>query len=355
VGGALGEALAYAGPVPQTIRFTDWAAIRAAAGADQLTGESPFEDKVRALRNAATPGGFGIQELKTHHDDWGFDVMDLAWEVHVSWSGGSNFFVLRLREGFDLGVLSAKLDGYGFATEPLPHGVLRSAGIGVFTQPDRFLRNFSFASTGFVEDGRTLVLSLGTLGDPAWEDPVPRMLTDGPQAVADLSVQSVARLLGSPDAAFIAAASNWCERIIHAYPSTPAVQAKVDELVAAAGPLAAYNALAIGYRLGHDPLGRIVFGYPEEGQAAADLEGRRSLAENGISSDSRDAGLIRYADRVFTVLDARVEERAIVLDLARPQSPTPAPNPSSIITPTDLFALQLMRMAAEGTMLFAIC
>jgi hypothetical protein len=58
---------------------------------------------------------------------------------------------------------------------------------------------------------------------------------------------------------------------------------------------------------------------------------------------------------VFTLADARVEERAIVLDLARPVSPTPAPNPSSVVLPTDFFPRQLMNMVSQHDMLFAIC
>lgn len=344
VAGSLGEALAVAGPIPRSIDFTDWAAIRASVGAEELTGASAFEDKARAIRNEATLGGFGVRDLRTHAADWGFDIFDLDWEAAVQ-SAGLVLWILRPREGFDPVLLTAKLEAYGFATEQLPRGVLWTGPLGSLRQGTRILNNTAFLNTGLLDDGRTLVLSFGGA------DEVRAILADGPQPVADLSVLSVASVLDGPTVASIEAGDS-CAGIAQAYAGLSGdLPADVDELLAAAGPLGHYNALAAGYRRTPTTTARIVMGYPEAGQAEADLAGRRSLAENGISAATR----VRYAERLFVLADARVEDRAIVLDLAPVVLETPTPNQSAITLVDDFLPRFLIGMVARRDMLFATC
>jgi hypothetical protein len=353
VSGPLGEALAHAGPIPELISFTDWAAIKASAGAPGLTGESPLEDKLRAIRNEASFGGFGLREIRTHALDWGFDVMDLDWEAQVS--GPGVFWVLRLREGFDLARLTDKLDAYGFATEQLPHGTLRVGTVANFTQGGRQLGNVAFLRTGVLDDGRTLVLS--SFGDPARGDPVRQILTDGPRPVADLSAQSVAGLLDGPSVASILVGWDCRQLVAQGFGSVnPEVRAKIDRQLAAAGPLTAYNALAIGYDRDPDLHGRVVIGYPEEGQAQADLEGRRFLAETGISAATRSSTVpLHYSERMFTLERASVAERAIILDLVPVAEQVPTPSGSGSLRPTESFPRRLAEMVLSRDLLFAAC
>lgn len=357
VSGSLGEALTHAGPIPTSVSFTDWAAIKASSGAPDLTGESPLEDKLRAIRNEASFGGFGLREIRTHAADWGFDVMDLAWEAQVSGSG--TFWILRLREGFDLARLTDKLDAYGFATEQLPRGTLRVGTIANLTQGGRRSSNVAFLHTGVLDDGRTLVLS--SLGDPERGDPVRQILTDGPRAVADLSAQSVAGLLDGPHVASILVGWDCRQLVAQGFASvSPEVRAEIDLQLAAAGPLTAYNALAIGYGRDPDLHGRVVMGYAEAGQAQADLVGRRLLAETGISASTRSATVpLHYSDRLFTLASASVAERAIILDLApaAEQVPVPVPVPSSggSLLPTESFPRRLAEMVLSRDLLFAAC
>jgi hypothetical protein len=237
--GSLGEALALVGPIPQEINFTDWAAIRASVGAADLTGASSFEDKAGAIRNDVTLAGFGLTELETHATDWGFDVFDLEWEAAVWTPRAPLIWVLRMRPGFDLASLTAKLDEYGFATEQLPHGVLRTGTMDRLLQGERPLRNISFLNTGLLDDGRTLVLSSqgGERGDA-----VRALLTSGLQPVADPSVLSVGQLLDAPLAASFSIGLDCRVVVDQAFVGAPAdVRAAVDEQLVEAGPLSAYN------------------------------------------------------------------------------------------------------------------
>ena len=339
----LDEALAYLGPIPQTIAFTDWTAIRAGAGAEALTGASSIEEKFLAIRNAATAGGFGMSTFRTHVADWGFDVFDLAWEARAD-GPEAHFWILRMRDGFDTSVIAAKLDEYGFRSEQLARGILRTAtgpSAGGPGPGNVFL--VEFTNTGFLDDGRTLVVSAGSA------DAVREILTSGPLPVADLSVRSAAGLLGGPTAAALRAADE-CSRILAQTPG--AQRAGLEAELEAAGPLGHYNALAVGYRLGRDPIGRIVFGYAEAGQAAADLAGREQLAREGHSLRND----IRYADRYFSVAGAHVEDRAVVLDVGpvSPRQASPLPTPAQM-SAAELFARNLIVMWIQRDMLFGAC
>jgi hypothetical protein len=350
VAGSLGEALSLVGPIPRTIWFMDWAALRSSVGAEDLTGASAFEDKFRAIRNDSTLGGFGLTDLATHAADWGFDVFDLDWEAAVQ-AGGPIVWTLRLRDGFDPAVLVAKLDAYGFAAEQLPRGILRTGTMANLRQGTRLLGNPTFLNTGLLDDGRTLVLSFGGA------DEVRSVLTEGPQAVADLSVLSVAGLLGAPIMAAILVGDT-CHDVAGTLAQVPAdVRVVIDAQLAGAGPLAAYNVLAVSYaRAAGVTAGRIVMGYPEEGQAEADLEGRRTLAANGISLLSRDASaLLHYADRSFVLVNARTAERSIVLEVGAPTFATPTPNAGTIILVTDFLPRGLVALVARHDLLFAAC
>jgi hypothetical protein len=343
--GSLGEALRLAGPIPRTISFTDWAAIRTSNGAEDLTGQSSFEEKTRVLRNEAT-FGFGMRDLRTQAADWAFDVFDLDWDVVVILPFRVTF--LRFREGFDLASVAAKLESYGFTREELPHGELWTGLKGFPTVGGRIMSNADMKYSGFLDDGRTMVVSAGGADD------VRAILTDGPSPVADLSVASVARLLGAPLAAVIQAAPDCAGLVAQSYARVPPeVRTQVDDLLAAAGPLHVPNARAVGYWRTSRPMGRFVLGYADGADAMADLAGRRSLATDGISAIS-SRSVVRYRDLFFVVTDARVEERAIVIDVGQVELATPSV-PSGPLMPSESLPRFLVLLTIDHDMLFAAC
>jgi hypothetical protein len=77
-------------------------------------------------------------------------------------------------------------------------------------------------------------------------------------------------------------------------------------------------------------------GYADEGDALADLDGRRLLAAEGISVEFEGRP---YSETLFSLVEARVEERAIVLD----------------VSPTDDVPEKLVGMVFRRDMLFAAC
>jgi len=106
---------------------------------------------------------------------------------------------------------------------------------------------------------------------------VPTIMPCSVNSEPTASLRSVARSLDEPAVAALWARS--CEDFSGGILQVPGpVRLEIDKVVAEAGTLAVFNALAVGYARVPEALEKIVFGYPEEGQADADLEARRFLA-----------------------------------------------------------------------------
>ena len=93
-----------------------------------------------------------------HGAAWGWDSLDLDWEATIT-TGGPAVHVLRFRDDFDLGPVTARFDERGFSREVIEgRAILRSheldpsAGWLGTTE-------LAILHTAFLRDGRTLVLS----------------------------------------------------------------------------------------------------------------------------------------------------------------------------------------------------
>ncbi|MCY7418941.1 MAG: hypothetical protein LH650_10680, partial [Chloroflexi bacterium] len=156
----MSELVTFVPPAAETVGFTDWGRIKTSHGAQDVTGASPFEDKVAVgmstTQDEAAASGFGFAHLRDHYDTWAFDAMDLDWEATIQ-GDSSPMFVLQFRDGFDLAPVAALFDDRGFTTTQIRGGLLRTHAMSL----DDWLRATEFAilNTAFLDDGRTLVLS----------------------------------------------------------------------------------------------------------------------------------------------------------------------------------------------------
>lgn len=81
--------------------------------------------------------------------------------------------------------------------------------------------------------------------------------------------------------------------------------------LAEAAPLSAYPVRGVGYSRSWDRIGRLVFAYGDADTAAADLPGRRYLAETGDSPRTGQP----YAESVFVVSHAAATDGTILLEV----------------------------------------
>jgi hypothetical protein len=311
------EALAYAPPADTILfSFTDWAAMKAAHGAADVTSASPSDRRQALLRELvaqeAPRGAYGLNKVPGQADTWGWDTTDLAWEAEIDSGSGLPAFVLRLRDDLDLAPLQARFDARGFSRETYAGATVRSHP---FDGSD-WLRGSdpSIVNTAILPDGHTLVIS-GSLD--AVHAALDAAAGRQPWEVAGSSAGQALQALGSPWAATVAPGLDACLRVF--VPPFPALHLGSPlpdpnaALLAATGPLSPYWALAMGYARGPSGTvdGRVVFVYASPTAAAADLEGRR-LATEGVSARTGTP----FAEGLFTLTDASVQGHDLVLDVA---------------------------------------
>ena len=225
-----------------SILYTDWAAMKATHGAADITSATPIEERTAAMqqltRSEAPFAAFALAHFRGHADAWGWDTSDLEWEASVQ-GDGPPVAILRFRDGFDLDGVAAHLDARGFSTTDYGDAVIRShdlatAGSWVGTT------NFGILNTAFLDDGRTLVLSASVEALKAALDARNVMTYRAEPAVV------VAGALGDPLSAGIEIGPDAC----HAFDprGLPGDDGKNDALIAAVGPLRAWQAMGIGDR-----------------------------------------------------------------------------------------------------------
>ena len=324
------ELITFVPPTATSVAFTDWGRIKASTGAEDVTGASPIDDKTRVLMstnmNETAASGFGVARFLNQRDTWGWDTLDLDWEATMG-VDGPPVFVLRFRDGFDLAPVAARFDEREFTNETVPGGVIRSHEMDI-SNDWMTSSEFGILNTAFLDDGRTLVLSSGLDGvrDVATNHGSFTSLPGLDATAAALDGASAAVLLPDPGACVGFAP----------LPVDPGDPLASPDLSMPTAGLHPYAAMGVGYaRPDWDPIGRIVFSYLDDETAAADLAGRRTLAETGDSQIVKGP----IADAMFTVADAHVDGADLELD----------------VSPVDGRPRRLMNMIYARDMVFAGC
>jgi len=332
------------------VLFTDWDAMKAAYGASNLTSAAPHDERQAFLSATVPPSatdspyacfacrGYAADVLKTH---WDFDNLDLAWEAEI-WQQRARVVVLRFTDDANLAALARRFDERGFSTE-LRDGV--TIRVHAPDQSDWMINlDQTMLNAAFLADGQTLLLgtTLAALESALSQDaPLPALRS------APVLSDAVAALEG-PTSAFLAFDLNkLCDPFL-IMPPNEELQTTVQGLLERAGTLHPYTLMGVGNRGSLTPAGRIVFGYGDDAEAAADLAGRRLLADEGVGTLFSIGHPLRVA--YFTVVDARVSGGTLIL-LVGPPVPT-SPLPSGVTSlGTAFFLMHLFTPDA----IFAAC
>jgi hypothetical protein len=302
------------------IQFTDWAMIKSLTGMESVTSESPMEDRIalarRISQDHAAGSAFALIHLREHADAWGFDTTDLEWEANVVSRELPIIYILKLRVGFDFAPVAVRFSEHGFVQTESHGALVFTHEIDVSADWVR-TTEFSIHTTAYLEAENLLVLS-SYFG--AVEAFLAAYAGRVPALAKSQQVQAAVAHLNNPAAAMLLVGAGTCGGFT-ARPILELLTELPDEETVAAlkaavaeGPvLFPYRVLAAGYRYeeGH-PVGPIVFEYDSAEAATIDLPVRRALAEGGTSLTYEKP----ISEAYFTLLDARIEERAIVLDVA---------------------------------------
>jgi len=321
---ALGTALAFAPAGSGQIHFTNWAAIKEQHGADALTSESPFDERLDFLLGLdstdAPASGFTLPYFAQQAKAWGWDTTDLDWEATIQ-GEGPPAFVLRLRDDFDFNGLIARFEERGFTwteqdgalvySHPLDLTVDWRTELGVFNAA--VLPEAKILIHASSPDAITPLVAAYSGGANWQQQPVPQamaaalgdtnaaILMVGPQVCSDLSSAAVLdRLLGDPNI------------------SAEQVDALKQEFFGD-GTLHPYLGLGVGYRpSGSHPLGKIVLHYPTASAAEEDLAPRQKLAAEGHSLVTQAP----VSERIFGLESASVAGSDLLLQV-RPADDRP--------------------------------
>ncbi len=213
-------------------------------------------------------------------------------------------WVLRFRDGFDLGPVAARFDERGFSTTTVPGATIRSHAMDVSAD---WLRATAFGilNTAFLDDGRTLVLSVASTRSRTWwpiTAAIPPSSGFRRRRASSTAPPSAMLLPG------LATCGDFVPMPIDI--SHPLASPDLSQPPAGLHP---YAVLGVGYeRPDWDPIGRISFGYLDAATATADLAGRAALARSGESVRAREP----YADMAFQVVDGRADGAILTLDVS---------------------------------------
>jgi hypothetical protein len=324
---ALSEALALVPSDAAYLTVTDWAAVKAADGHADVTSTSSsaerhqayvdiyareatasrFASDTVAFELGSTVGSPPPEGPSDQAREWGFDALDLRWDASVFEPGASQgVLLLRLRQGIDLGALASRFDQRGFASEQVAGITVRDEAGGLYPS-SRPAVSPAMSNTAFLPDGQTLAMSTSLAELKVY---LAAMSTGAPEAMTSAAGQldhpwASAILAGAPACGYFDPPAGWS--------LDQAFSDSLEAEITAAGPLSAFQAVAIGYARGRTPASRITFIYGAASDASHDLDGRRRLAEG---ADRLAADHQPYAGSVFTVTGAEVADRAIDLDVA---------------------------------------
>jgi hypothetical protein len=324
-GGNLAWALTLTPADAYWFYFTDWVLIKEYEGVTDLSSQSSLDERTEFLtsifKGQAAASGYGVDHFREHADTWAWDTTDLVWEATV-FTEGPTIYALKFRDDFDLAPILALFDERGFSQGEYQ-------GVPIYSHEMDFeadwLRATEFAilNTAVLEDEKMLILS------PSIED-VRLVLDTYLGEVASLAdneaIQATASHLGEVAAAIIGPGVSTCLsfsanpllEMLGQQPSEEQLDELREEL--SGSELHLYTALGVGYRYEDDePVGLVVMHYTSAGEAQADLEPRRQLAEEGISQTTGQP----YSETVFTLEQASVEGSDLVLRL-RPDNDQPS-------------------------------
>lgn len=301
------ELVTFVPPSATSVGFTDWGRIKASQGGQDVTGASPIADKLQVALSTGTDeaqaSAFGTAHLRDQYDSWAFDTFDLDWEATIQ-GDGPPLFVLRFRDGFDLAPVAALFDDRAFTTTAVPGATVRSHEM---TLHEDWLRATEFAilNTAFLNDGRTLVLSLD-------QDAVLDVAAHHGSYPASPALDATAAALDGASAALLLPGLATCLGFAPLPMDVSDPSASPDLSFPTSG-LHPYAALGIGYgRPDWSPIGRISFGYLDPATAAADMPGRLELARTGVSQRVGRP----YADTLFQVAGSHMDGASLTLDVS---------------------------------------
>jgi hypothetical protein len=342
-GGSLDQALEFAPADTQTFAFTDWSLIKTYEGVEDLTSESPIDDRKEfwlTLNKSQTAFScYACERFLLSLDEvWGWDTSDLNWEAELRLDGPP-VYVLKLRSDFDLDPVRERFVEREFTQEKYEGIVIYSHLLDLQLDWIR-TGGLSIVNTAILEKEQVLVLSSNVEQVQAVLD----VYSGEEDSLADdKDIQSLTKQLGTVASLAIGSGEETCMRPAELFAAKVLNQAQIEKLREIYGldkPLIQqvreFQWIAIGYRYEDDrSVGLIGMYYSSASSAENDLERRSQWAEEGLSLRMNAP----FSEVYFTVEEAYVKESVLMLKV-RPLNDMPR---------------RLYQMYGSRDMVFALC
>jgi hypothetical protein len=310
------EALEFVTADTSYIYFTDWERLKDYQGVAELSGQDTLGQRTEfyqsLVKDQATASVHGANSAVAydHTELWGWDTVDLRWELNVTTEGPS-VYVLALRKDFELKPLKGLLEAREYAKTSLQGADLYHHELDF--EADWVLGELSIFNIAIMPDQKILVLSSSLESVQTVLAAYGRALSANrdlyTRAVKPLGkVASAILTLGTlcSDLSFAALVQPLLERGV----SREVIDEMSEGLESSA--LHPYLAFALGYRYENSqPLGVMVMTYSDAALAQADLELRRMAATEGLSLQTN----LPYREAVFELQEAQVEDTSVLLEL----------------------------------------
>lgn len=281
----------------QDAYFSDWSRIvvdtRSVYPIPLQTGDDDFIRALAGRHSSATQLAIGGGRPWWVHEQWGWSVLDLDWELQI----GSNRAVLAFRDGFDPAPLLGLLDERGF--ERGDHHA-QATWHHAFNPSLPWLRPplAAFQNLAYLEDERVLLLATGAEALQTMLDAHAGRDASWPGATV---MDAFGHAVEQPMSAMVFSASSVCGA---------ALQLEVQPQP--------FEAVALAYHRQGDALfGSVVIAYADEATAGLDQQARVRIADEG-----RDRSEALYSERHFRLLGTEVAGNVLWLHLGSLAAPS---------------------------------
>ena len=300
--------------------FTNWSQIKIKLGLEGATSGSPLDARMglarRCTQELAVATAFGLANMDTHADMWGWDASDLDWETQLISSEFPPIYVLKLREDFDFSPVAVGFMGRGFVQTDSHGAVLYSHSMD---PSQSWLRTteLSILNTAYVAEERLMVLSSSPV---AVQQCLAARAGDIESLDEDPFEAAAVEHLGAIDSAIALRGLGECIRftsnsfldLIGTLPTSEGIE-DLKASLQQRELLVPYRVFATGYAdLDGERAGAIVFEYDNSELALLDMPARLLLAEEGMSAYYKAP----IAEACFTVQSCEVLDSAIVMSVA---------------------------------------
>ncbi len=299
--------------------FTNWSQIKDNLGLENVTSGSPSDARIefarRCRQELSIATAFGIDNMDTHADMWGWDASDLDWEAQLVSSVLPPIYVLKLRGDFDFSLAAVGFTERGFVQTD-SHGALLFSNSMDPGQPWLRTTELAILNTAYIADEQLMILSSSpvALGQSlaTWADSIAG-LDEDPFAVAAVEH------LGAVDSAILLRGLGECIRftpnpildLVGNLPTSERIE-KLRVSLQQRELLVPYRAFGTGYEdVEGARTGTIVFEYDSADLALLDMPARLLLAEEGMST-CYEAPI---AETYFSVHSCEVLDNAIVMSV----------------------------------------